>query len=195
MQIFFDETSCPLWKQLETTLISDSLIKCVLCSNLRKNNRLISSLVPLRFMLLGLHAAKQLLSYNSEVERFLWLNSAVKHKRRPLYIEEFVAAGVYYHAQLLEMNNYLCFDDFCRKFNLDNNHDMFLKYLTLYSAIPESWENNELSPIADNHCLDLQQIVKDRGNGLWKSTKKSILIYYGIPTLPSNKSDGQISSP
>ena len=102
-------------------------------------------------MLLGLQAAKQLSSYYSEVERFLWLNSAVKHKRRPLYIEQFAAGGVYYHAQLLELNNLLCFDDFCRKFNLDNNH-MFLKYLTLYLPVPESWET---MTIRDKHCLDL----------------------------------------
>jgi len=62
-------------------------------------------------------ALKTLFPYNANDQKFLWLNSSVKFKCNPLYIDEFIDSGVFFHTQLLnDNNNYLTFTDFARKF-------------------------------------------------------------------------------
>ena len=109
---------------MEPGFKSEPLIRSVLNSNLRMYNRRISSLVPFRFLKIGLYAAKKLFNWNSHQFKFLWLNSNVKYKRSALYIEEFANAGIYY--QLVDdINDYLSFSDLARKYSLKNDNNLF----------------------------------------------------------------------
>ena len=61
---------------------------------------------------MGIQTAKTLIPYNTEENKFLWLNKNVKCKRNPSFISKFINAGIYFHAQLLDGNgNYMRFSD------------------------------------------------------------------------------------
>jgi len=48
---------------------------------------------------------KKVLPYDTNKHKFLWLNNQVKYKRKPLYIEKFIDAGIFFHTQLLDNEN------------------------------------------------------------------------------------------
>ena len=180
LQHFFHQRSTflPLWYILETGLISEPLIQSVLNSNLRIYNRRISSLVPFRFLKVGLYAAKKLFNWDSHQFKFLWLNSNVKYRRTTLYIEEFANAGINYHYQLVDdNNNYLSFGDLAQKYDLRNENELFLKYVKLYLSIPEKWEGNISSfQCTPNNYLEM---VKENCRDKWQSTKKAYTYLMG----------------
>ena len=75
LQHFFHQRSTflPLWYILETGLISEPLIQSVLNPNFRIHNRRISSLVPFRFLKVGLYGAKKLFNWDSHQFNFFGL--------------------------------------------------------------------------------------------------------------------------
>ena len=72
---FFHQRSLflPLWYILETGLISEPLIQNVLNSNLRIYDRRICSLIPFRFLKIGLYAAKKLFNWDFYQNNFFGL--------------------------------------------------------------------------------------------------------------------------
>jgi len=70
-----------LWKQLERVLVYDVIMRCVLCSNLRQNNKFLKALVTFRFLriginALGVHAAQPTLSWANFSKFFCGLVTA-----------------------------------------------------------------------------------------------------------------------
>jgi len=87
-----------------------------------------------------------------------------------LYIDQFIDAGVFFHAQLLnDNNNYLAFTDFARKFEIVSDSQSFNDYIKLYLAITESWEGGELSSSNNNSTdsgVNLLNIVKQNATSI-----------------------------
>jgi len=80
-------------------------------------HRFIRELIPFRYLKLGIQALKKILPYDANKYKFLWLNNQVTYKRKPLYIEKFIDAGLCFHTQLLDNDHkYLSLDDISCKF-------------------------------------------------------------------------------
>ena len=142
-------------------------------SNLRIYNRCISSLVPFRFLKIGLYAAKKLFTWDSDRLKFLWLNSNAKYGRSTLHIEEFANAGINYHYQLVDNNiNYLSFDDLAQKYDLKNEYELFSKYVKLYLSIAEKWESNIPPFCFQRTPNNYLKIAKENCPDKWQSYKK-----------------------
>jgi len=93
-----------------------------------------------------------------------------------LYIEPFVNAGLFYHAQFLDnQHNYLCFEEFVGKFNLSSDNETYLHYVTLYLAISESWGNFDSLSNQPQTSIDLLRIAKENAVSNWSVTKKMYL--------------------
>ena len=88
MQAFLNDSAAPLWKDVEKSCVSDCILQCVLSTNLTLQHRLLRKLIPFRFLKMGIQAAKTLIPYNAEENKFLWLNKNVKYKRNPLIIKK-----------------------------------------------------------------------------------------------------------
>ena len=146
-------------------------------------NHHIYSLVPFRFLKIGLYAAKKLFNWDSHQFKFLWLNSNVKYKHSALCIEEFANAEIYCHYQFLDENyNYLSFSDLTQKYDLKNENKHFLKNVKLYLFILEKWEgnipsshfqrtpNNYLEIVKENYAVisgNLQKVYLNLMSGLF----------------------------
>ena len=176
MQAFLNDSAAPLSKDVEKSCVSDCILQCVLSSNLTLQHRLLRKLIPFRFLKMGIQAAKTLIPYNTEENKFLWLNKNVKYKRNPLIISKFINAGICFHAQLLDGNgNYMRFSDLACKFSINSNSQTNKDYVTLYLAVPETWENRASSTLIYNTNVDFLNIVKQKSLDSWVSTKNVYL--------------------
>ena len=129
---------------------------------------------------MSIQAAKTLIPYNTEENKFLWLNKNVKCKRNPVLISKFINAGICFHAQLLDGNgNYMRFSDLACKFPITSESQTSKDYATLYLAIPETWENRASSTLTDNTDVDFLNIVKQKSLDGWVSTKSVYLHFTG----------------
>jgi len=109
----------------------------------------------------------------------------VKHKRKSLYIEQFVNAGLFYHSQLMDNQyKYLCFEEFVRKFNLPSDNETYLHYVMLYLAIPESWEN--FDSLSNHASFDLLRIAKVNTISNRNVTKK-VYLHLTNSTFPEKQ--------
>ena len=125
---------------------------------------------------MGILAAKTLIPYNIEENKFLWLKKNVKYKRNPLFISKFINAGICFHAQLLDGNgNYMRFSDLACKFPITTDSQTNKDYVTLYLALPDTWENRASSTLTDNTNVDFLNIVKQKSLDSWVSTKSVYL--------------------
>jgi len=69
----------------------------------------------------------------------------------------------------------LCFEEFVRKFNLSSDNETYLHYVTLYLAIPESWENFDSLSNQPQTTIDFLRIAKENVISNWSVTKKVYL--------------------
>ena len=176
MQAFLNESAVPLWKDIEKSCVSDCTLQCVVSSNLTLRHRLLQKVIPFRCLAMGIQAGITLILYNTEENKFLWLNKNVKYKRNPLFISKFINAGIYFNAQLLDENgNYMRFSDLVCKFPITSDSQTNKDYVTLYLAIPETWENRASSTLTDNTNVDFLNIVKQKFLNSWVSTKSVCL--------------------
>ena len=163
MQAFLNDSAVPLWKDVEKSCVSDCTLQCVLSSNLTLQHRLLRKLISFRFLKMSIQTAKTLIPFNTEENKFLWLNKNVKYKRNPLFISKFVYAGICFRAQLLDGNgNYMRFSDLACKFPITSDSQTNKDYVTLYLAIPKIWENRASSTLTDNTNVDFLNIVKQK---------------------------------
>jgi len=96
---------------------------------------------------------KKILPYDANKNKFLWLNNQVKYKRKLLYIEKFIDAGIFFHTQLLDTDHkYLCLDDISCKLKCILDDQSLYDYVKLSIAIPECWEYRESN--ADLNIVD-----------------------------------------
>ena len=146
-------------------------------SNLRIYNRSICSLVPFRFLKIGLYAAKKLFIWDFHQFKYLGLNYNVKYKCSAIFIKKFANAGMYYHYQLIDdNNNYLSFGDLAQKFDLKKNNKLFFKYVKLYLSILEKWKDNIPPFYFQRTANNYLEIVKENCHDKWLSTKKVYLM-------------------
>ena len=98
------------------------------------------------------------------------------HPKNPLFISKIINAGIYFHAQLLDGNdNYMRFSDLACKFPITSDSQTNKDYVTLYLAIPETWENRASSTLTDNTNVDFLNIVKQKSLDSGVSTKSIYL--------------------
>ena len=65
------------------SLVLVIVLQCALSSNLTLQHRFLRKLITFRFLKMGIQAAKTLIPYNIEENKFLWLNKNVKYMRNP----------------------------------------------------------------------------------------------------------------
>ena len=101
----FDENYTAAWKTLENLCIDENLFFCILRSNMKMTNMMITKLAFLRFIRCTLLAFRSTIDV-SEIfcdNKFLWLNKAVKYQNKPMLIEEFLKVGIISNNWLIRM--------------------------------------------------------------------------------------------
>ena len=68
------------------------------------------------------------------------------------------------------------FSDFTWKFPITSDSQANKDYVTLYLAIPETWEKSASSTLTDNTNVDFLNIVKQKSLDSWVSTKSVYLL-------------------
>ena len=148
----------------------------MLTSNLTIQHRFVKHLVPFRFLRIGIHALKKISPYDSDLNKFLWLNSKVKFKRQPLYLKHFINAGIFYQTQLLDNEKeYMTFQSLTDHYPLLSSPDSFNDFVKLYTEIPESWENYDHSQRNSDHHFDPFHNAKQNAMNVWCSSKSVYL--------------------
>ena len=110
----FDENYTAAWKTLENLCIDENLFFCILRSNVKMTNMMITKLAFLRFTRSTLLALRSTIDV-SEIfcdNKFLWLNKAVKYQNKPMLIKEFLKIGIFHFKQLTDSDGeIISYDD------------------------------------------------------------------------------------
>ena len=80
--------------------------------------------------------------------------------------------------------NYMRFSNLACKFPITFDSQTNKDYVTLYLAIPETWENRASSTLTDNRNIDFLNIVKQKSLDSWVSTKRVYLHLTGYQEGP-----------
>ena len=89
----FDENYAAAWKTLENLFVDENLFFCILRSNIKMTDKMITKLAFLRFSRCSLLALRSTIDV-SEIfcdNKFLWLN----YQNIPMLIEGFIIVGIF----------------------------------------------------------------------------------------------------
>ena len=126
------------WKTLENLCFEENLFFCILRSNIKLPNMLITKLAFPCFTRSSLSTLKTVVNVSEILlsNKFLWLNKTVKYQNKPMLIEEFFNPGIFDFQQLLDSDgNIKSYGDLSIDFGLTPNNYSFTKHVKLISAI------------------------------------------------------------
>ena len=76
----------------------------------------------------------------------LWLNKLLRYRRKTLFNEEFVNAGIFDYGHIINLDVELMqYDSIAQKFDLTANNVSFIQFIKLQAAIPLSWVEQTIS--------------------------------------------------
>jgi len=113
--IFFNDESMLPWKKIES-IISCSVINCIIRSNLKSEHKQINCLIPFRSVRKLIFTIKKIL-FDSGLcviaeDRPLWLNKMVRYNNKSLFYGEMVNAGITHYGHLLGLDGLIMeYDD------------------------------------------------------------------------------------
>ena len=138
----FDENYTAAWKTLENLCIDENLFFCILRSNMKMTNMMITKLAFLRFTRCTLLALTSTIDV-SEIfcdNKFLRLNKAVKYQNKPMLIKEFLKVGIFHFKQLTDSDGeIISYDDLALLNGMHPNNYRYIKHVKLISVIPTHW--------------------------------------------------------
>ena len=142
---FFNNIFEHVWKTIETCALNNHILNVVLRSNLNVTHKLIRKMMPLVTTRTMLHTIKKFCD-GIPSDKSLWLNNKLKYKRSPMYIQEFINAGLYdYYQHLYSNGTMITYNALTQKFGIEPNNKNFLEFIKLQFAIPSEWKTQNSS--------------------------------------------------
>ena len=140
---------------------------------MKLNSKLFGSAAFLRFTLTTIRTLKQFTNVDND-SKYLWLNNALKHRNKPMFVKKFCKAGIFDFFQLLysDCELYSC-NKVASAFHMIPNNTSFIKYIKLILAIPMAWITtiNINSQEPSYVFSDFKQTVKQQIAALGSSSK------------------------
>ena len=142
---FFNNIFEHVWKTIETCALNNHILNVVLRTNLNVTHKLIRKMMPLVTTRTMLHTIKKFFD-GIPSDKSLWLNNKLKYKRSPMYIQEFINAGLYdYYQHLYSNGTMITYNAVAQKFGIEPNNKNFLEFIKLQFAIPSEWKTQNSS--------------------------------------------------